>query len=252
MKIGVEHFRRSMPRTMGALYWQLNDCWPVASWSSLEFGGRWKALHYEARRFFAPALVSVRVPGTEWAGKANLHGSTICETEIFTVYDGPDATRASLHWTLRHLDGSTLRSGKKSLTLSPGESRLQLPLDFRRELTTVGAASLYLHVTLETADGAVSRQTVFFTAPRRVNLPSGTARAALASAGPGRCELALSAPVFLHAVEFNFADISYRADDNFIDLLPGETRRIGITTDVPLARLRKALSLRSLVDSYRD
>ncbi len=62
MKVGVEHFRRSMPRTMGALYWQLNDCWPVASWSSIEFGGLWKALHYEAKRFFAPLLVSAHVP----------------------------------------------------------------------------------------------------------------------------------------------------------------------------------------------
>jgi len=71
MKVGIEHFRRSMPRTMGALYWQINDCWPVFSWSSLEFGGRWKALHYAARRFFAPALVSAHVPGDEHAGKGN-------------------------------------------------------------------------------------------------------------------------------------------------------------------------------------
>src|SRR4029077_10425177 len=71
MKIGVEHFRRSMPRTMGALYWQLNDCWPVFSWSSLEFGGAWKALHYAAKRFFAPALVSAHVPGDEWLNTTN-------------------------------------------------------------------------------------------------------------------------------------------------------------------------------------
>ncbi|MEO5958091.1 MAG: glycoside hydrolase family 2 protein, partial [Opitutaceae bacterium] len=58
MKVGVEHFRHRMPQTMGALYWQLNDCWPVASWSSIEFTGTWKALHHVARRFNAPALVS--------------------------------------------------------------------------------------------------------------------------------------------------------------------------------------------------
>ena len=65
MQVGVEHYRRNMPHCMGALYWQLNDCWPVASWSSLEFTGRWKALHHVARRFFAPALVSAHVPGDE-------------------------------------------------------------------------------------------------------------------------------------------------------------------------------------------
>lgn len=51
IKYAVEHWRRSMPRGMGTLYWQLNDCWPVASWSSLDCHGRWKALHYMARHF---------------------------------------------------------------------------------------------------------------------------------------------------------------------------------------------------------
>ena len=58
IKIGAEHLRRNRPRTMGSIYWQLNDCWPVASWSSLDYFGRWKALHYFARRFYAPILVS--------------------------------------------------------------------------------------------------------------------------------------------------------------------------------------------------
>ena len=54
MRIGVEHWRRNRDCTSGALYWQLNDCWPVASWASIDYFGRWKALHYAARRFFAP------------------------------------------------------------------------------------------------------------------------------------------------------------------------------------------------------
>lgn len=58
IKYAVEHWRRGMPRGMGTLYWQLNDCWPVASWSSVDSLGRWKALHYMARRFFAPLLIS--------------------------------------------------------------------------------------------------------------------------------------------------------------------------------------------------
>jgi beta-mannosidase len=58
IKIGAEHLRRNRPRTRGSIDWQLNDCWPVASWSSLDYYGRWKALHYYARRFYAPILVS--------------------------------------------------------------------------------------------------------------------------------------------------------------------------------------------------
>ena len=59
IRYGVEHFRRFRGRCMGALYWQLNDCWPVVSWASVDYFGRWKALHYKARNFYAPALISL-------------------------------------------------------------------------------------------------------------------------------------------------------------------------------------------------
>ncbi len=59
IRYGVEHWRRHIDRVAGTLYWQLNDCWPVASWSSLDYFGRWKALHYAARRFYAPLLLSI-------------------------------------------------------------------------------------------------------------------------------------------------------------------------------------------------
>ena len=58
IKYAVEHWRRNMPRTMGALYWQLNDIWPGPTWSSLDYQGHWKALHFAARRFYAPLLIS--------------------------------------------------------------------------------------------------------------------------------------------------------------------------------------------------
>ena len=58
IRYGVEHFRRNRGRCMGAVYWQLNDCWPVISWSSIDYTGRWKALHYYAKRFFAPVMIS--------------------------------------------------------------------------------------------------------------------------------------------------------------------------------------------------
>jgi Beta-galactosidase/beta-glucuronidase len=113
VKVAIEHFRRSMPQTMGALYWQLNDCWPGASWSSIEFGGRWKALHYEIKRAFAPALVSVHVPGDEVAGKGNQILSTINDLHIYTVFDGLTDRAATLRWRLLHLDGEPLQKNHK-------------------------------------------------------------------------------------------------------------------------------------------
>jgi beta-mannosidase len=58
IKLGAEYWRQHMPQSMGCLFWQYNDCWPVASWASVDYYGRWKALHYAARHFYAPVMVS--------------------------------------------------------------------------------------------------------------------------------------------------------------------------------------------------
>ncbi len=105
MRTGVEHWRRQWPRTAGALYWQINDCWPVASWSSIDSFGRWKMLHHAARRFFAPLLLSVEDEGmvmsvwlnndlpTPWTGTVRwsvetLEGDPLAQDEVDVAIDG--------------------------------------------------------------------------------------------------------------------------------------------------------------------
>ena len=91
-----------MPRGMGTLYWQLNDCWPVASWSSIDWHGRWKALHHLARRFFAPVLVS---------GVEDPAAGTV---EVHVTNDRREDAAGDVAWELttaagERLDGGTLR-----------------------------------------------------------------------------------------------------------------------------------------------
>ncbi|HEX4141422.1 MAG TPA: hypothetical protein VHY09_13820, partial [Candidatus Methylacidiphilales bacterium] len=212
MKIGVEHFRRLMPRTMGALYWQLNDCWPIASWSSIEFGGNWKALHYEAKRFFAPALVSVHMPGDETAGIGNSIKSTIHEAHIHTVYDGLKDATGTVRWALVHLDQGTLRRGTKRVSLRYGQSVRQLTLDFAAEKAKYGATSLYLRVELTVRGKVVSRQTTFLTAPRYLRLQKKPIRVRLhTQKEPGHFTAIFSSAAFHHNVQFHLPSLAYRA-----------------------------------------
>src|SRR5215213_3592045 len=83
IKIGAEHFRRIMPRNMGSLYWQANDCWPVASWSGMDYFGRWKALMYYTKKFYAPLMIS---PHVDDDGTLN----------IYVVSDSPEAKQAQM------------------------------------------------------------------------------------------------------------------------------------------------------------
>ncbi len=253
MKIGVEHFRRAMPRTMGALYWQLNDCWPVASWSGIEFGGRWKALHYEAKRFFAPALISAHVPGDEtYHSASNTLRSTLHEIHLHTVFDGMKDGAGILSWALCHLKTGKLRGGKKKVALRYGEAVRQLSFDFKMEMEKYGAPSLYLRAELAMGGKIVSRQTVYLTAPRNMELPRDPIRIGLKKTAPRCYELTLSSRVFQPSTAFELPGISHRADDNFISLYPDEPRRLTLRTakDLPVAALRQRLKVFSLVDSY--
>lgn len=254
MKVAVEHFRRSMPRTAGALYWQLNDCWPVFSWSSLEFGGKWKALHYAAKRFFAPALVSAHRLGAD--------ENRITAADLYTVFDGARETRGELRWELRRFDDASaaiLEHGVRAITLRPGESALWERLDFRAALRAHGAANLYLHIALRLADSSdepVSEDTVFFTAPCFLRLPhADTELIETQLITPNEYRLTFRSPVFQHRVMFDFdPPLPHRASDNFFDLLPGGSKVVAVRPldagpglDAPA--LRSRLRVRSLAGS---
>ena len=114
IKIGAEHFRRSRPETMGSIFWQLNDCWPVASWSSIDYYGRWKALQYYARRFYAPILVSPHVED----------GSV----KVYIVSDKTVSTPASLRVRLMDFDGKVLLEEKHDVSIDPLASKVYLAM----------------------------------------------------------------------------------------------------------------------------
>jgi beta-mannosidase len=252
MKVGIEHFRRSMPRTMGALYWQLNDCWPVFSWSSLEFGGKWKALHYAAKRFFAPLLLSAHVPGDEKAGIGNMVKSTIGVVHLHTVYDGRKKTSGVIRWSLVHIDGRVLRKGEKRVTVRPGEARRQLTLDFTRDMREHGARRIYLRISLETEDGQCSRDTVFLTAPKFIDLPKDPISVKVTAISGTEFDFTFRSSAFHHQVQFELEGVPHRAEENFFELYPDEPYTIRVRTARPTtaAKLQKLVVTRSLSGTY--
>ncbi|WP_269541121.1 beta-mannosidase [Cerasicoccus fimbriatus] len=252
MQVGVEHYRRLMPRCMGAMYWQLNDCWPVASWSSIEYTGRWKALHYAAKRFFAPALVSAFVPGDEQVGIGNYRKTTVDEVNLFTVYDSPKTAKGFLRWDLFHLDGRKLLDGSKKVTLRYGESRQQKKLKLGKAMEEHGRDNLYLRIALDIDSVTVSQQTVLLAPPRFIELPKAQAKVTLKKATKSSVVLSVVSAQYLHAFTFDFKGMPYVASDNGFDLYPDEPREIIVEFNQDTTRkdALAALSYRSLVDSY--
>ncbi len=252
MQVGVEHYRRLMPRCMGALYWQLNDCWPVASWSSIEFTGRWKALHFLARRFFAPALVSVHVPGDETAIIGNYRRTSVNEAHLYTVYDHPEPTDAVLRWEFRHLEGRVLSRGRKRVRLRPGQSVRQQTLSLESLLKRFDRDHFYLRVMLEVGGEIVSEDTTFFTAPRFLALPRGKTRVTIRSLGQKLAQLTFTSAVFQHRFAFDLVGVEHQSSDNYFELYPGEAKVVLVDLAAPAtsAELKEALRYQSLVDTY--
>jgi beta-mannosidase len=252
MKVGVEHFRRSMPRTMGALYWQLNDCWPVFSWSSIEFDGTWKALHWAARRFFAPALVSAYIPGDEIVDIGNIVVNDVDEVHLYTVYDGPEQTGGEAGWTLFHLDGRVLDEGRRDVLLSYGESGVFHTLRTKGAIKEHGVRNLILRIYLDVDGVRVSEDMIFLTAPRFIEFRRERIDVALEKAPSGEIWLTLCSSTFHPQTMWEFRGIKAKGSDNYLDLYPGEARSIEIepARDASLEELKAAVSVRSLVDSY--
>jgi beta-mannosidase len=240
MKFAVEHWRRSMPRGMGTLYWQLNDSWPVASWSSIDGYGVWKALHYMARHFYAPVMVSA----VEDVGRGRV--------DVHVVNDRLGAFRGALRWTLTTAAGESLATGREPASVPGGRSRRVTRLDVAEPLARWGAADLLVWLTLEANGGVVSRNLVSFARPKAVTWRDPRIRATVTEAANGAFRVRLSAKATAPWTWLDIENARVRYDDNFVHLRPGEPQDITLVPAEPMAleTIRDRLAVRSLRDTY--
>lgn len=235
MKYAVEGWRRNMPRTMGALYWQLNDCWPVASWASIDYHGRWKALHYMARHFFAPLMVS----GVEDAGQGTV--------EVHVTNDHRDARPLRLAWTVTDLAGTVVTEGGKEILAPAGGSEKVETLDLRAPLAEHGPRRLLVWLELFAGDERVADNLVLFARPKHLELagdPGLSPTAEELEPGRFRVTVASKRPALWAWLELP-GDAVY--SDNFVHVRPGRPAAIEVT-----APSLDGLRVRSLVDTYAE
>ncbi|PSD30559.1 beta-mannosidase, partial [Stenotrophomonas maltophilia] len=226
------HHRASRPYTMGSLYWQLNDVWPGASWSSVDYFGRWKALHFAARRFFAPVTVAaLRDEGS---------------TRVRLINDG---AALDARWRLRVMDveGKVLRRREETVTLAAAGVT---PMgDFSDAELLAGADPMRTVAVFELLqDGNVSaRQVVGFVEAKGQVLPRQKLKATLSIEGE-HYRLRLESAAYVRAAWIDFGALDVQVEDNLLDLLPGETRDIAVRGPADLATLREALQVKTLND----
>lgn len=235
IRYGVEHFRRNRGRCMGAVYWQLNDCWPVISWSSVDYCGRMKALHYYAKRFFAPVMLSC-----EEHGMMNVEANMNREHFVFeksiqlnVANETVEDIDAVVHWQLRNPQARVLDSGEEAVHV-PALTSLWLD---KKAFPDADIFSHYVSYQLEKDGEIISEGTVNFSYPKyfKYEDPHLTCRIE-------QDELVVSAAAYAKSVEIQNEDEDLVLSDNYFDLNAGE-KRVKI-----LSGCTETLSMRSVYD----
>jgi beta-mannosidase len=237
IRYGVEHWRRHPDRVAGILYWQLNDCWPVASWSSLDYFGRWKALHYAARRFFAPLMLSIE----DKSPKQTVYVSN----DLLEPWEG------SVRWTLETLSGEVLTSGDAPVMVAPQSATLVCELDFSDRISDANLRTLVFIAELYQAKRLVTRQTAGFVPIKHLSLADPVVTVELSDEN-GELNIDLTSRSLALLLEVSLAGVDVVFSDNYFNLPAGRKARIScpLPSGWTLSQARKAFSIRSVYDSY--
>ena len=277
VEIGARSWRREMPRSTACIFWQFNDCWPVTSWSSVDSLGRWKALQYRARHFYAPILVS----GTADAetGRAALSLTS----------DLRQKTSGTLRWRVTDAAGKGLQAGELPLEIAPNSSRVVQTLELRELLQARGVKDVLVWANfvptgdaakfgaanklatrtattnlveagqlttrnspLDSADSS-TETLLLFGKPKNLALQDPRIEAQIKAVTAGQnnsYQVTLNAahPALWSWLSLEDTDAIY--SDNFVHLRPGQPLSITVTPAEPisLAQLRARLRVRSLFD----
>ena len=223
---------------MGSLYWQLDDCWPVASWSSIDYFGRWKALQYYARHFYSPLLLSPLV-------EAN-------SLNFYVVSDLVSPTNSVINVELRDLDGNKLSTLKKEAVVTPLKSKSYFAVPLKSLLEGRDTKNLMVYCELLVDGKVMSSNEYFFEPYKNLSLPTANISANVTPARNG-FKVTVTTDKLARAVYLSTRTQGFFTE-NYFDLIPGKPVELQFQTTVkiPVEKFREQLKIRSLKDAFNS
>ncbi len=210
IKMAIEAHRRAMPFCMGTLFWQIDDCWPVASWSSIDYYGRWKAQQYMAKKAFEPVLVS---PFRE--------GDAI---KIYTVSDLFENSPALLQISLMDFEGKVLRKEEKTIVVPSNTSTVVYSLAEADWTKNIDRTKTFISIKLLQNNKELCRNSFFFEKPKQVILPKANIQLSKVDDD----HIAVSTDKLARFIWLELPNSVNAFSDNYFDLLPGEQKVLKI------------------------
>lgn len=233
MRTAIEAHRRDMPHCMGSLLWQHNDCWPVASWSTRDYYGRWKAAHYMVRHAFEPLICSLVVQGDS--------------LQVFTVSDLLQQQKGTLKLTVYTLGGEIVRILSKSVVIPANTSTLVLHQSLKQLLNGLQLEDVAVSMSLTTTKGMAYQNNCFLCPQKDLRLQP-VKPAIQIEAAEGGCRITLTASKFIRALALYVNDNDCWIDNNYFDLLPGIPYTCFLQTKLSAEDVKRKLTICSLND----
>lgn len=228
LKTAVEHWRRRKFKTAGTIFWQLNDCWPVSSWSVVDSALRPKAAYYYAKRFFAPLLVSFKRSNEA--------------IEVWGTNDTLSRAEVTVVLALQSFDGKKIWSKQVRSSLA-GNSSARI---FQMKSPNADPASTYLLAQIKAGGTIVSENRFFFVEPKHFRLPKPEIRATLSQIAGSQVALTIQTKRFIKNVRIEFDGFDVVLDDNYFDMDAGELKELAFISEYRLADLKRTLKIRHL------
>ena len=270
VKMGMEAFRRDRPYCMGSIVWQLNDCWPVASWSSRDYYGRWKALHYITQKAYDDILVSPRVmdgsvhidntlaqaeqvaalPGQEDTGVKQSGDIALANKmlELKLVNDRRSAVHGTLCLQAITLEGRVVSERKQSLTLPRNNATHVYTLPVVDLIGRDRPEDVLFYITFKT-DKATYYNIAYPMRQKEMNFRKPQFSIEIRPISGG-FSVSITSDVFARAVFLSIKGIDNHFSDNYFDILPGATHTVEVKTGKTQAQFEKELKIQTLADDY--
>lgn len=234
IKTAIEAHRRDKGYCWGSLYWQHNDCWPVASWSSRDWYGVWKAQHYFARHAFADLLVSPILNG----GKL----------DVYIVSDRLSPEKGTLRVHAVRLTGGETGAFEQEVRVPENASTKVAVIDVRSLLNGAAPEDVVIRATFATKRETWSNN-YFLVQQKAMNYPQAPLRCSISKAAAGY-DVTVASDNFARGVYLSVEDEPVHFSDNFFDLMPGETRTVHVVSESSADELSQRLKSVSLADTY--
>lgn len=235
IKTAIESHRRQMPYNMGTLFWQHNDCWPVASWASRDYYGRWKAQHYYVRKAYDDILISPVVEGDD--------------LKVYAVSDRLENTSGRLQLQVCQFDGTVVHHWDKSVGISGNDSRVCFSAPLAKLLEGADRGTVYVRVDYTDKSGRVYHNNYCLGKQKDMDYPKVDLQTEVRSI-EGGYEVTVSADKFARAVCLSVADNESVYSDNYFDVQPKSSVQVQVKTRLSAEAFNGSLRLTCLNNEF--